>query len=142
MKKEKIKEITDHSTIDGEKISIPLYEKRKGKEYRASGQWQVSKKERFLIEGFGYVFFFGVFIGLFMLMFHAGKIAGFFLIAGIIGAIGMSISLFAVVFKKNKEEPMESHYYDVDRTYNAFKGETTDRTKEISKEEFHNKKGE
>ena len=142
MKKERIKEITDHAVRDGNHVTIPLYEKRKGKEYHASGSWQATKKERILIEGFGYVFFFGVFIGLFLLIFHAGKIAEFFLIIGIIGAIGMSISLFAVVFKKNKEEPMEGHYYDVDYTYNAIKGETTDNTKEISKEEFYNKKDE
>ena len=31
---------------------------------------------------------------------------------------------------------METHYYDVDYRYNGFNGETDDKTREISKEEF------
>ena len=35
---------------------------------------------------------------------------------------------------------MEAHYYDTDYKYNAFTGEKTDNSKEITKEEFFNKK--
>ena len=117
-------------------MRIPLYERRKGKEFHASGSWQTTKGEKRLIETFGCLFFFGVFIGLFMLFIHPGTLAYILLGLGIVGAVGTFISLFAIVLHKHKEEPMEAHFYDTDYKYNAFTGETTDNTKEITKEEF------
>ena len=121
-------------------MRIPLYERRKGKEFHASGSWQTTKGEKRLIETFGCQFFFGVFIGLFMLFIHPGTLAYILLGLGIIGAVGTFISLFAIVLHKHKEEPMEAHFYDTDYKYNAFTGETTDNTKEITKEEFFGEK--
>ena len=121
-------------------MRIPLYERRKGKEFHASGSWQTTKGEKRLIETFGCLFFFGVFIGLFMLFIHPGTLAYILLGLGIIGAVGTFISLFAIVLHKHKEEPMEAHFYDTDYKYNAFTGETTDNTKEITKEEFFGEK--
>ncbi|MBE6714956.1 MAG: hypothetical protein E7575_06740 [Ruminococcaceae bacterium] len=110
--------------------------RRKGKEFHTSGSWQATKGERHLIETFGYMFFFGVFIGLIILFIHPGKLANILLGIGIIGAVGTFISLFAIVFRKHKQEPMEAHYYDTDYRFNAFTGEETDNTREITKEEF------
>ena len=133
---EKAKDIVRESIAENARTEIPLYERRKGKEYRASGSWQATKGERFLIESFGCLFFFGVFIGIIMLFIHPGKLASIVLGIGIIGAVGTFVSLFAIVFRKHRQEPMEAHYYDVDYKYNAFTGEKTDRSREITKEEF------
>ena len=137
---EHISEVTEsivhESTENGAHAEIPLYKRRKGKEFHASGSWQATKGERLLIESFGYMFFFGVFIGLIWLFIHPGKLAAVILGIGIVGAVGTFVSLFAVVFRKHKQEPMEAHYYDVDYKYNAFTGEETDNTREITKDEF------
>ena len=130
-----------HESIAGDKhIEIPVYERRKGKEFHASGSWHTTKGEKRLIETFGYMFFFGVFFGLILLLIHPGKLANIILGIGIIGATGTFISLFAIAFHKNKQDPMEAHYYDTDYKYNVLTGEKTDNSKEITKEEFFNKK--
>ncbi len=121
------------------RIERPLYGRRKGKEFHASGSWQTSKAEKRLIETFGCMFFFGVFTGLLLLFIHPGRLAFILLGIGIIGAVGTFISLFAIVLLKHKQEPMEAHYYDTDYKYNAFTGEETDNTREITKEEFFGK---
>ena len=136
---EKAEDIVRESIEESARIEVPLYERRKGKEFHASGSWQTKKGEKRLIETFGYLFFFGVFIGLIMLFVHPGKLAGVVLGIGIIGAVGTFVSLFAIVFRKHKEEPMEAHYYDTDYKYNAFTGEEADNTREITKEEFFGK---
>ena len=133
---EKAEDIVRESLEDGKRIEIPLYERRKGKEFHASGSWKTTEGEKRLIETFGCMFFFGVFIGLIMLFIHPGKLAFILLGLGIIGAIGSFISLFAIVLHKHKEKPMEAHYYDTDYEYNAFTGEETNNTREITKEEF------
>lgn len=137
---EETESLVRDSIKNSARINIPLYERRKGKEFHASGSWQATKGERRLVETFGYMFFFGVFIGLIMTFVHPGKIAYILLGIGIIGAVGTFISLFAIVFRKHKQEPMEAHYYNTDYKYNAFTGEETDNTREISKEEFYGKK--
>ena len=75
-----------------------------------------------------------------MLFIHPGKLSSILLGIGITGAVGTFISLFAIVFRKHKEEPMEAHYYDTDYKYNAFTGEEKDAGREITKEEFFGKK--
>lgn len=137
---EKVEDIARESLKESARVSIPLYERRKGKEFHASGSWKATKGERRIIETFGYMFFFGVFIGLIMMFIHPGKLSVFLLGIGIIGAVGTFISLFAIVFLKHRQEPMETHYYDTDYKYNAFTGEETDNTREITKEEFLEKK--
>ncbi len=143
-KKKDISEIVEdiaRESITGDKhIEIPLYERRKGKEFHASGSWKATEGEKRIIESFGYMAFFGIFIGLIMFFIFPGKLASIILAIGIIGAIGTFISLFAIVLHKHKQEPMEAHYYDTDYKYNAFTKEETDHSKEITKEEFFGKK--
>ena len=125
---------------NGPENNVPLYERRKGKEFHASGSWKATEGEKILVEIFGGMFFFGIFIGLFMLLIHPGTLAFIVLGVGVIGAIGVFVSLFAIVLHKHKEQPMETHYYNPDYQYNAFKGQVTDNTREITKEEFYGKK--
>ncbi len=124
---EKAENIVRESVEESTRIGIPLYERRKGKEFHASGSWKATEGEKRLIETFGCMFFFGIFIGLIMLFIHPGMFASILLGIGIIGAVGTFISLFAIVFHKQKQEPMEAHYYDVDYKYNAFTKEESDR---------------
>ena len=137
---EKSENIVRESIEESARVEIPLYERRKGKEFHASGSWQATKGEKRLIETFGFIFFFGVFTGLIMLFIHPGKLSFILMGTGIIGAVGTFISLFAIAFRKHKQEPMETHYYDTDYKYNAFTGEAKDNSREITKEEFFGKK--
>ena len=52
----------------------------------------------------------------------------------------MRIKNGTVYVRKHKQDPMEAHFYDTDYKYNAFTGEETDHTREITKEEFLGKK--
>ena len=137
---ENTENVVGERIADGARIEIPLYERRKGKEFHASGSWQTTKGEKRLIETFGYLFFWGIFLGLIMLFIHPGKLSSILLGIGIIGAVGTFISLFAIAFHKHRQEPLEEHYYDTDYKYNAFTGEAKDNTREITKEEFFGKK--
>lgn len=137
---EKVEQVMCESITGDKHIEIPLYERRKGKEFHASGSWKATEGEKRIIESFGYMAFFGIFIGLIMLFIFPGKLASIILAIGIIGAVGTFVSLFAIVLHKHKQEPMEAHYYDTDYKYNAFTKEETDHSKEITKEEFFGKK--
>ena len=137
---EKVEQVMRERITGDKHIEIPLYERRKGKEFHASGSWKATEGEKRIIESFGYMAFFGIFIGLIMLFIFPGKLASIILAIGIIGAVGTFVSLFAIVLHKHKQEPMEAHYYDTDYKYNAFTKEETDRSKEITKEEFFGKK--
>ena len=137
---EKVEQVMRESITGDKHIEIPLYERRKGKEFHASGSWKATEGEKRIIESFGYMAFFGIFIGLIMLFIFPGKLASIILAIGIIGAVGTLVSLFAIVLHKHKQEPMEAHYYDTDYKYNAFTKEETDHSKEITKEEFFGKK--
>ena len=137
---EKVEQVMRESITGDKHIEIPLYERSKGKEFHASGSWKATEGEKRIIESFGYMAFFGIFIGLIMLFIFPGKLASIILASGIIGAVGTFVSLFAIVLHKHKQEPMEAHYYDTDYKYNAFTKEETDHSKEITKEEFFGKK--
>ena len=137
---EKVEQVMRESITGDKHIEIPLFERRKGKEFHASGSWKATEGEKRIIESFGYMAFFGIFIGLIMLFIFPGKLASIILAIGIIGAVGTFVSLFAIVLHKHKQEPMEAHYYDTDYKYNAFTKEETDYSKEITKEEFFGKK--
>ena len=137
---EKVEQVMRESITGDKHIEIPLYERRKGKEFHASGSWKATEGEKRIIESFGYMAFFGILIGLIMLFIFPGKLASIILAIGIIGAVGTFVSLFAIVLHKHKQEPMEAHYYDTDYKYNAFTKEETDHSKEITKEEFFGKK--
>ena len=49
-------------TRQGPSFQVPLYQRRVGKEFHASGTWKASKGERRLIEIFGWLFFLGIFL--------------------------------------------------------------------------------
>lgn len=118
-----------------------LYERRKGKEFKASGSWKVSRKEDIAIKILGTVFAVHVILAL-VLSFLKTKAGVFFFAMTFVWMFTMMGYMFFLVYRKHKEEPMETHYYDVDYTYNGFTGETADRTKEISADEFRGKKEE
>ena len=120
-----------------------LYEYQKGKQMQASGSWRVTSAERRLINAVAVFFAVSVIAVLVSVFVHRR----WFLIASIIccavSFVLMFVVLFALVFIKSRKEPMEAHYYDVDYRYNGIKGEVTDNTVEISKEEFlHGKEAE
>ena len=113
-----------------------LYERRKGKQMHASGTWTVTSAERRLINAVGV--FFAVSVIAVIISALVQKL--WFVIASVVccavSFVLMFVVLFGLVFKKSREEPMETHYYDVDYTYNGITGRTEDKTLEISKEEF------
>ena len=113
-----------------------LYERQKGKQMHASGSWSVSASERRLINAVA-VFFVASVIAVLVSAFLQKR---WFLIVSVCCCAASFIAIFAVlfgpVFKKSRQQPMETHYYDVDYRYNALNEETKDNTREISKEEF------
>ena len=113
-----------------------LFERRKGKEMHASGSWRVTATEQKLINAVAVFFTISV-IAVLVSAFVQKK---WFLIASIIccavAFVSMFVVLFGLVIRKSRQQPMETHYYDVDYRYNGFNGETDDKTREISKEEF------
>ena len=118
-----------------------LYERRKGKQMHASGTWSVTPGEQKLVNAVA-VFFAVSVIAVLISAFVRQR---WFLIASVIccaiSFILIFVVLFGLVFKKSKEKPMETHYYDVDYRYNGISGQTEDNTVEISKYEFlHGKK--
>ena len=118
-----------------------LYERRKGKEFKASGSWKLDKREDITIKVIGMIF--GAHIILALLFMFLGKKAGiYFFVLTFVWMFVMMGYMFYLVLRKHKEEPMETHYYDVDYKYDGIKNEITDNTKEISAEEFHGKKEE
>ena len=113
-----------------------LYERRKGKQMHASGSWSVTSSERGLVNAVAIFFTISV-IAVLVSPFVQKR---WFLIASMIccavSFILMFVVLFGLVFKKSREQPMETHYYDVDYSYNGISGETEDNTQEISRDEF------
>jgi len=113
-----------------------LYTRQKGKQMHASGSWKVTQGEQNLLNAVAV--FFGVSVIAVLISPFVHK--RWFLIAAVVCCVVAFISMFAVLFglvlRKSRQQPMETHYYDVDYRYNALKGETDDQTREISKEEF------
>ena len=113
-----------------------LYEHQKGKQMHASGQWSLTKAEQRL------VYAVGAFFALSVICVLGGAYAGkstfltISIVCCVISFIAVFAVLFTVVIRKSKQEPMEKHYYDVDYTCNGITGETDDKTREISREEF------
>jgi len=113
-----------------------LYTRQKGKQMHASGSWKVTQGEQNLLNAVAVFFAVSVIAVLISPFVHKRL----FLIAAVVCCVVAFISMFAVLFglvlRKSRQQPMETHYYDVDYRYNALKGETDDQTREISKEEF------
>ena len=120
-----------------------LFEYRKGKEMHASGSWSTTGAERKLIHVVSAFFAVSVIAVLISPLVRKGWFSAVSIICCAVSFIGMFVVLFGLVFIKARKEPMETHYYDVDYRYNGIKGEVTDNTVEISKEEFlHGKEAE
>ena len=115
-----------------------LFEMRKGREMRGSGSWQVTKREDLTIKVIAAFFAVHV-IGALILAFMRLNIAAFFFIMSFVWMFIMMGYMFWLVYKKNREKPMDVHYYDVDHKYNGIKNKTADHTKEITEEEFKNR---
>ena len=113
-----------------------LYTRQKGKQMHASGTWKTTPGERKLVNAVAVFFAVSVIAVLVSPLVQKR----WFLIAAVVCCVVAFISMFAVlfglVFRKSRQQPMKTHYYDVDYRYNALKGETDDQTREITKEEF------
>lgn len=118
-----------------------LYERKKGKEMQASGEWAISDAEQRVVNVVSILFFISVVAIFVTAMLPISRI---FLGVSIAFAAVMFLTVFAtlflIVFRKNKEVPMDQHYYQVDETYNGITGEAREATKEITKEEFYQQK--
>ena len=119
-----------------------LYIRQKGKRMQASGSWEATRGEQKLIN-VAAVFFA---ISVISVLISSFVRIRWFLITSVVccaaAFIMMFVVLFGLVFKKSRQQPMEKHYYDVDYRYNAIKGETDDKTREIPRDEFPGRKGD
>ena len=70
-----------------------LYERKKGKEMQASGEWAISDAEQRVVNVVSILFLISV-IAFAAVMF-----------------LTVFATLFLIVFRKNKEVPMDQHYY-------------------------------
>ena len=113
-----------------------LYEHQEGKQMHASGQWSLTKAEQRLIYAVGAIFALSVICVLGGAYAGKSRFLTVSIVCCVISFIALFALLFAVVIRKSKKQPMEKHYYDVDYTYNGITGETDDKTREISREEF------
>ncbi|MBR0342669.1 MAG: hypothetical protein IJH64_10595 [Oscillospiraceae bacterium] len=113
-----------------------LYERKVGKEFRATGTYKATPQEDLTIKILGGLFAGCCIMALFFSFFFSARIAVLFFILTFVFAFAMGGYMFYVVWKKSRQEPMEKHYYDVNYKYNGITGETDDRTREITKEEF------
>lgn len=113
-----------------------LYNRQIGKQMHASGSWKATRGEQRLVNAVA-VFFAVSVIAVLATPLVQKK---WFLILSVVCCAVAFISMFAILFgiviRKNRQEPVEKHYYDVDYRYNGIKGETDDKTREITKEEF------
>lgn len=118
-----------------------LYERKKGKEMQASGEWAISDAEQRVVNVVAILFLISVVAVLVTAMLPISRI--FFGVSIAFAAVmflTVFATLFLLVFRKNKEVPMDQHYYEVDETYNGITGEVRGETKEITKEEFYQQK--
>ena len=120
-------------------IRKSLFEVQKGKQMRASGSWKVTRQEDLLIKAVGFIFAASVIVFLLSSFLEIRPLLLPSLIYLIVSFMGMFVVLFGLVYRKSRKEPMEKHYYDVDYRYDGIRNEVNDRTREISKEEFHGK---
>lgn len=118
------------------KWTKPLYVKRKGRHMQASGSWKATRQEDLLIKAVGLLFTVSVLTTLTASFFHIKSIMVPSIVCLAISFIGMFVVMFGIVFLKSRKEPMETHYYSDDYTYNAISGKTVDNSREISAEEF------
>ena len=140
--KEAVSEELKEAAQESMHVSIPLYERSKGKQAHGSKTWQASDKENRMVKILAIVFAVMVILAVvsFILPIPTGIKILLFILAILSGVGGMGGYLFYVVFRHHKEDPVEMHYYDVDYKQNYITGDGYDKTREISKEEFLGKK--
>lgn len=89
-----------------------LYERKKGKEMQASGEWAISDAEQRVVNVVSILFLISVVAIFVTAMLPISRI---FLGVSIAFAAVMFLTVFAtlflIVFRKNKEVPMDQHYY-------------------------------
>ena len=114
----------------------------KGKEFHAGGTWEVPKGWRLVIQTEAVLFFAA------MMAVIIGDIANLgkrFMVSAVAAAVTLAcvaaVTMVVCIMKMNKQEPMDVHYYKVDRKSNYLTGEIHDNTREISKEEFSKDEG-
>ena len=115
-----------------------LFEMQKGKRMHATGTWKATKKEDLLIKSVGALFTLSVIAVLLSSFLHIKAILIPSIICCAVSFVGLFVAMFGIVFLKNREKPMEKHYYSVDYKYNGITDEQIDNGYEITKEEFYN----
>lgn len=102
----------------------------------ASGSWKVTRGEQRIVNAVS------VFFAVSVIAVLAAPLVQkkWFLILSVVccavAFISLFVVLFGIVIRKHRQEPMETHYYEVDYKYDGIIGETDDKTREITKEEF------
>ena len=113
-----------------------LYERQKGRQMRASGSWKATQGEQRLVNAVAVFFAVSVIAVLTSPFIHKKWFLILSVVCCAVAFISMFVVLFGIVIRKSRQEPMEMHYFDVDYRYDGIKGETDDKTREITKEEF------
>ena len=113
-----------------------LYERQKGRQMRASGSWKATQGEQRLVNAVAVFFAVSVMAVLASPFIHKKWFLILSVACCVVAFISMFVVMFGIVIRKNRQEPMETHYFDVDYRYDGIKGETDDKTREITKEEF------
>ncbi len=137
--KEIVKEEIEEAVQTGAtKINIPIYNKFKGKTLEGHKTWKLSEEENKKIKTIAWIWIAGWIIGLVLFAYFKARGIGWVLLFACIfaPAIALWITMMRMAFRKNKEDPMEIKYYDVDYEQNYITGEGYDNTEEITKEEF------
>ena len=134
-------EVAEEAVRGNTKVTIPLYQRFKGKQAYGSKTWKVSDKEakslKWVIALFIALCILAISLPLFNLPFGVEFVLFFVVVLLAVGIPWLYFLL--IIFRHKKDDPIEMHYYDVDYKDNRLTGESYDRTKEITKEEFFSK---
>ena len=134
-------EVAEEAVRGNTKVTIPLYQRFKGKQAYGSKTWKVSDKEaksfKWVIALFIALCILAISLPLFNLPFGVEFVL-FFVVVLLAVGIPWAYVLY-IISKHKKEDPIEMHYYDVDYKDNRLTGESYDQTNEITKEEFFGK---
>ena len=114
-----------------------LFERKVGKEFHAEGTYKATPQEDLTIKILGCLFAAFCVLAIVSPMFLPARMSVLFFILTFVFAFAMGGYMFFLVWKKCRKDPMEKHYYNVDYKYNGITGEVEDKTREITREEFH-----
>ncbi len=113
-----------------------LFERRVGKEFHAEGTYKATPQEDRTIKILACLFAVFCVLAIVSPFFLSARLTILFFILTFVFAFAMGGYMFYLVWKKSRQDPMEKHYYNVDYKYNGITGETEDKTREITREEF------